>query len=46
MLNVESEGLGRLGSKMEALFVLVTDRSGLGDEHAEHHTRYREPCYD
>jgi len=46
--NVESVGLGRgrFGAEMEALFVLVTDGRGLGDEHTDRHTCYREPRYD
>ena len=48
VLNFVSVGFGvrgLIGSKMEALFVLITDRRGLGDDHPKHHSSYRKPRY-
>lgn len=37
-------GIGR--PEMETLFVLITHRRSLGDNHPKHHTRCGEPRYD
>ena len=45
--DVESDGLsGRFSAEMETLFVLITDRRGLGDDHPERHSHDRESRYD